>query len=45
MTSILKLADLIEYLERSGNASQLAAMQRYRSEYGVALKAAPRVKI
>ena len=36
VTSILKLADLIEYLERSGNATQLAATRRYRSEYGVA---------
>jgi orotate phosphoribosyltransferase len=36
VTSILKLADLIEYLERSGNASQLAATQAYRAQYGVA---------
>lgn len=36
VTSILKLADLIEYLERSGNASQLAATRAYRSQYGVA---------
>jgi orotate phosphoribosyltransferase len=36
VTSILKLADLIEYLERSGNASQLAATRTYRSQYGVA---------
>ena len=36
VTSILKLADLIEYLERSGNASQLAATRAYRAEYGVA---------
>ena len=36
VTSILKLADLIEYLERSGNANQLAATRAYRSQYGVA---------
>jgi orotate phosphoribosyltransferase len=36
VTSILKLADLIEYLERSGNASQLAATRAYRAQYGVA---------
>jgi orotate phosphoribosyltransferase len=35
VTSILKLADLIEYLERSGNASQLAATRAYRGQYGV----------
>jgi orotate phosphoribosyltransferase len=35
VTSILKLADLIDYLEQTGNASQLAAMRTYRSEYGV----------
>ncbi|MGH8236752.1 MAG: orotate phosphoribosyltransferase [Steroidobacteraceae bacterium] len=35
VTSILKLADLIEYLERSGHASQLAATRTYRSQYGV----------
>jgi orotate phosphoribosyltransferase len=35
VTSILKLADLIEYLERSGNASQLAATRAYRAQYGV----------
>lgn len=37
VTSILKLADLIAYLEGTGNDAQLAAVQRYRSEYGVAL--------
>jgi orotate phosphoribosyltransferase len=37
VTSILKLADLIEHLRSSGDASQLAALQRYRSEYGVAM--------
>jgi len=36
VTSILKLADLIDYLELSGNASQLAATRAYRAEYGVA---------
>jgi orotate phosphoribosyltransferase len=36
VASILKLADLIEYLERSGNATQLAATRSYRSQYGVA---------
>jgi orotate phosphoribosyltransferase len=36
VTSILRLADLIEYLEQSGNASQLAATRAYRSQYGVA---------
>jgi orotate phosphoribosyltransferase len=35
VTSILRLADLIEYLERSGDASQLAATRAYRSQYGV----------
>lgn len=36
VTSILKLADLISHLESTGDARQLAALQRYRSEYGVA---------
>jgi orotate phosphoribosyltransferase len=36
VTSILKLADLIDYLERSGNAGQLAATRAYRGQYGVA---------
>lgn len=36
VTSILKLADLIDYLERSGNDNQLAATRAYRSQYGVA---------
>jgi orotate phosphoribosyltransferase len=35
VTSILKLADLIAWLERSGDASQLAAIRQYRSEFGV----------
>lgn len=34
--SILRLADLVTYLENVGNATQLAAVRRYRSEYGVA---------
>ena len=37
VTSILKLAGLIEHLRASGDAGQLAALQRYRSEYGVAM--------
>jgi orotate phosphoribosyltransferase len=36
VTSILRLADLIEYLERAGNADQLAATRAYRAQYGVA---------
>ena len=35
VTSILQLADLIEYLEQSGNADQLAATRAYRAQYGV----------
>jgi hypothetical protein len=38
VTSILRLADLIEYLEQSGNESQLAATRAYRAQYGVALQ-------
>ena len=37
VTSILKLADLIDHLRAAGDAAQLAAVQRYRSEYGVSL--------
>ena len=37
VTSILKLADLIEHLRASGNAAQLAALERYRNEYGVSV--------
>lgn len=37
VTSILRLADLIDYLEQSGNDSQLAATRAYRAQYGVAL--------
>lgn len=36
VTSILKLEDLITYLEQSGNPQQLAAVRRYRTEYGAA---------
>jgi orotate phosphoribosyltransferase len=36
VTSILRLADLVDYLEQSGNESQLAATRAYRSQYGVA---------
>jgi orotate phosphoribosyltransferase len=36
VTSILRLADLIDYLRQSGDAAQLAAIERYRGEYGVA---------
>jgi orotate phosphoribosyltransferase len=36
VTSILRLADLIEYLRQGGDAAQLAAIERYRGEYGVA---------
>jgi orotate phosphoribosyltransferase len=35
VVSILKLADLISYLDKTGDAAQLAAVRRYRSEYGV----------
>ena len=31
VVSILKLADLIAYLEGAGDAAQLAAVKRYRS--------------
>src|SRR5690606_17905085 len=34
VTSILKLDDLIVYLERTGDSAQLAALRRYRAEYG-----------
>src|SRR4029078_439568 len=36
VTSILKLQYPVEYLERSGNATQLAATRAYRGQYGVA---------
>jgi orotate phosphoribosyltransferase len=35
VTSILELDDLISWLEQSGDAAQLAAVRRYRSEYGI----------
>jgi orotate phosphoribosyltransferase len=35
VTSILKLADLIAHLRASGDATQLAALEEYRSRYGV----------
>jgi orotate phosphoribosyltransferase len=35
VTSIIKLADLICWMEKSGNAAQLAALQRYRKDHGV----------
>lgn len=35
VTSIIKLADLIEHLRSSGDSTQLAALQRYRDTYGV----------
>ncbi len=35
VTSILRLADLIDYLRQSGDAAQLAAIEQYRNEYGV----------
>jgi len=35
VTSILRLADLIDYLRQSGDAAQLAAIERYRGDYGV----------
>lgn len=36
VTSILKLDDLIAYLEQTGNSEQLAAVRKYRAEYGIA---------
>lgn len=33
--SIIKLADLISWMQKMGNATQLAALQRYRSAHGV----------
>jgi orotate phosphoribosyltransferase len=36
--SVLKLTDLITYLEGAGDAAHLAAVKRYRSEYGVTLR-------
>lgn len=36
VTSILKLSDLIAHLQTDGDAGRLAAVQRYKNEYGVA---------
>jgi orotate phosphoribosyltransferase len=38
VTSILKLDDLIAWLERTGDSTQLEAVKRYRNEYGVTLR-------
>jgi orotate phosphoribosyltransferase len=35
VASIVKLTDLIAWLEKSDNAAQLASLRRYREEYGV----------
>ncbi|MDY6947869.1 MAG: orotate phosphoribosyltransferase [Pseudomonadota bacterium] len=35
VTSILRLTDLIDYLRHAGDEAQLAAIERYRNEYGV----------
>ena len=35
VTSIIKLADLIEHLRATGDATQLASLQRYRETFGV----------
>jgi orotate phosphoribosyltransferase len=35
VTSILKLADLITYLEQAGDPQRLEAIRRYRAEYGI----------
>ena len=35
VTSILKLADLITYLEQAGDPQGLEAIRRYRAEYGI----------
>jgi orotate phosphoribosyltransferase len=36
VTSILKLQDLISYLEQAGDPQRLAAIRKYRAEYGIA---------
>lgn len=36
VTSIIKLADLIEHLQQSANAELLQAVQSYRQQYGIA---------
>lgn len=33
---IIKMADIISYLQQSGNAEQLQSMAKYRSQYGIA---------
>jgi orotate phosphoribosyltransferase len=38
VASILKLGDLIAWLERTGDSAQLDAVKRYRSEYGVTVR-------
>jgi orotate phosphoribosyltransferase len=35
VVSILKLADLISFLETTGNSAQLAAVRSYREQYGI----------
>ena len=35
VTSLLKLSDLIQHLEGSGDAQQCAALRRYRTEFGI----------
>lgn len=35
VVSILKLADLIAFLEETGNSAQLAAVRSYRQQYGI----------
>jgi orotate phosphoribosyltransferase len=35
VTSILKLTDLITYLEQAGDPQRLEAIRRYRTEYGI----------
>jgi orotate phosphoribosyltransferase len=35
VTSIIKLADLITYLEQQGDPQRLAAIRSYRAEYGI----------
>jgi orotate phosphoribosyltransferase len=37
VVSILKLADLIAFLESTGDSGQLAAVRSYREQYGIAL--------
>jgi orotate phosphoribosyltransferase len=37
VVAILRLGGLVTYLEQAGDAAQLAAVRRYRSEYGITL--------